>query len=386
MSEMEKTLMSFIQKIPDPRVVGRSKHKLEEVIALAICGVLSSCETWVDIEDWAIERKKWLKNIFELPGDIPSHDTFGRIFSIIDSEVLQEVFYDWIRSTLPNVKKKNIINIDGKFLNGTAKNNNSRTAMSLVTAWSSTFKVILSSEESRLEKNKGEKRAMQKLIEKLFLKDCIITLDAGGATPLIVGSIIKKKGDYIIGLKDNQRSLKKLCGKIFEEPKNHDKTEVFETSEKGHGRIENRKYEYISFNKTTAYGLKQISDRARAKWPSLKGFCKVTSTRTVRKRKTLEVRYYFTSLGSNIEEIGKAIRSHWSIENTVHWSLDVTFREDYSRVRIKHAATNLGVIRRIVLNMLKKENSINRSLRRKRKLCALNTDYMAKVIWDTCQF
>jgi predicted transposase YbfD/YdcC len=381
MTTDKTTLIDFLKCIPDPRIAGRTKHKLEEVIAIAVCAILSTSETCTDIEDWACENEEWLGKFLELPGGIPSHDTIGRVFSIIAPDAIQEIFYDWAKSMIPVVHEKNLIHIDGKFLRGSLVNNNCRTAVSLVTAWSSNFGLVLGMQESRMEKKIEEKASIAKLLDKLFLKDCIVTIDANGATPTILEKLEAQKAKYIIGLKGNQKALKNVAKKLIEYEGNKSQLEVFETEEKGHGRIEHRKYEYLNFTTCSYLGLKQIYERARLKWPNVKGFCKITSTRTVNKKSSVEERFYFTNLESGVNEIGTAIRSHWSIENTVHWTMDVVFREDYSRTRIKHAAANLGLVRRMALNLVKQEKTIERSMRRKLKLCSWNVKYLAQVIW-----
>lgn len=376
-----ENLMEFISAIPDPRVRGRTKHFLNEVIVIAVCAVLSGAESWVDVADWGHQKRDWLKKFLKLPNGIPSHDTFGRVFSILDSEALQKMFYDWVEQFLLEGPGKNIINIDGKFLNGSLKKNDSRTSTSMVSAWSSTLGLVLGVKESKLEKDLGEKRATERLLDNLFLKGAIVTLDANGATTTITEKIVQKKGDYIIGLKDNQRTLKRLCKHVFEDDKNVEHLSTYETFEKGHGRREKRCYDFLSIEKCNEAGIEKMLQKQMAKWNTLGGFCRVRSERSEGGKLASETRYYFTSLQVDAQTIGDAIRSHWAVENSLHWTMDVTFREDESRVRVKHAAANLAVIRRMALNMLKKESSMERSMRRKRKLCGWDTNYLEKVIW-----
>ncbi len=314
--QKSESLMDFISILPDPRVTGRVKHSLEEVVAMACCAVLSGAESWIDVVDWSTKNEKWLRKFLSLKNGIPSHDTFGRVFSILDAEALQKMFIEWVDSfSISSDGEKNKIHIDGKFINGSLIENNCRKSTMIISAWSSTLGIVLGVKESKLKKEEGEKRATEELLEKLYLKGAIITLDANGATPRITEKINERKGDYIIGLKDNQRQLKKLCIAVFDDISNKNKMETFKTIDKGHGRKETRRYDFLNLKKCSNGGMPTLKARIMDKWKSLGGFCKVTSTIERNGRTTTEVRYYFSSLKKNVKEIGDTIRAHWSVES-----------------------------------------------------------------------
>ena len=379
---MSKNLMECFSVVVDPRVDRRLKHRLIDILAIAVCGVLAGCNQWVEVVDFAENRIDWFKTFLTLPNGIPSHDTFGRVFSILDPESFQKAFYDWI-GELRETLGPQIINIDGKFLNGSRREKgNSRSAIALVSAWATQAGVCLGQVKSELKKEQGEKRATEELLNQLFIKGCIVTLDANGATPRITEKIVSKGGDYMIGLKLNQRALLRFAKNVFESTV---RVADYKTEERNHGRVEVREYWQANLDSKECEKNSSLFSALRRKWPSIKSFVMVTSTRIMNMVEKTETRYYFTSMQENAEQVAIAIRSHWAVENNLHWVLDVIFKEDESRVRMHHAAENFGLLRRMTLNILKKINhprDPKMSINRKRNICNWNPDFLTKALFD----
>ncbi len=370
------TLMEVFRLVPDPRIHRTRKHNLIDIIVIAVCGALSGCQGWVEIVDYAEQRVNWFKTFLELPGGIPSHDTFGRVFSLLDPEAFQKAFYDWLRSTRDILSSQHI-SIDGKFLRGSLKESRRpRSAIQLVSAWSTELGICLGHKKSELKKEEGEKRIMEELIQSLYLKGSIVTLDANGATERIVTALTAKGAEYIIGLKDNQATVKKIAELAFN---GRIPVQSYETIEKDHGRIEQRLYELVEVKKQDFPNMEQAWDKWCSKFNNLKSFTKVTSSRTIADHTSTETRYYFGSL-TQAQPAAESIRSHWGVENKLHRTLDVDFREDHCQIRAGHAAENLGLIRRMAINMLKQETSAKKSIRRKQMTCMLTPSYLQKVL------
>lgn len=369
-------LMNFLKVIPDPRINRTLKHKLIDIIVITVCAVLSGCEGWVEIVDFAERREGWFQKFLELPNGIPSHDTFGRVFSILDPEVFQKSFFEWLCS-VHSVFVPQTINIDGKVLRGALKESRRpRSAIQLVNAWSSELGLFLGMKKSELKKEEGEKRIMEQLIESLYLKGCIVTLDANGATGRITTSIINKEADYVIGLKDNQSALLKYAEFAFGAAKPDGE---YGTTEKDHGRLETRKYELIDISENPFPTRDASWKIATEKFPKLHSLIKVSATRSIGDQQTTEQRYFISSL-TEVRKGAEAIRSHWGVENKLHRTLDVTFNEDHCQIRTGHAAENLGLVRRMAINMLKAETSVKKSIRRKQMACIMDHAYLEKVL------
>jgi len=378
--------MESLSIIVDPRIDRRRKHDLVEVIVLAICGVLCGCNQWIEIEEYANDRIDFFKTILKLENGVPSHDTFGRIFSILDPVSFQQAFFEWTNSLREAIGQQ-VVAIDGKFLNGSMREaGRARSAIQIVSAWATESGVFLGQTKSELKKEQGEKRATEELLDILFLKGCITTMDANAATPRITQKVIIKGADYLIGLKKNQKALLSFAERLFE---NAPETADFCNMEKGHGRHEDRQYWQANLESEEFKKHLIVNSGLAKKWPSLKSFIRVTSSRTIKGKTSTETRYYFTSLSNNIEVAAKAIRSHWAVENSLHYVLDVFFKEDQSRVRIKHAAENFGLIRRFVLNMLKQftdPKGRKFSIKSKRNHCHWRDTYLLQVLNDARVF
>lgn len=374
------SIIEHFSVIPDPRIDRHKKHKLIDIIVLSICGVISSCNTFVDIEEYGKAKLDWFKKFLELPNGIPSHDTIGRVFSLLDPLELQKAFYEWVQS-LVNLKDGEIINIDGKYINAShGASKNKRSIFGMVNAWASDAGVALGQLRIDFEK-RDEKQGFRDLIDVLNLKGCTVTMDAGGSHADITNKIIEKGGNFVVALKNNQKSLKKQAEEIFNN-KNIENFSISETLDKQHGRIEKRT---CIVSKLSPLFLKFLEKKNQRKyqvsWIGLKTIVKIISNRKVKNEgEKTEVRYYLSSLEEDASKLLNVIRSHWGVENKLHWVLDTAFREDSCRVRNGYAGENFAVIRRLAVNLLKQELTSKRSINGKRLKCSWINEYLYKVI------
>lgn len=365
----EKLKESF-ESLPDPRVVGRTAHKLVEILFLTLSAVLCGMEDWEAIEDWGNERLGWLRKFIELENGVPSHDTIGRVFAALDSVVFQECFINWMVSLCPALSGQ-MVAIDGKTMRGSHRRCVGKSAIHLVSAFACGYGVTLG--QIKTDAKSNEITAIPELVDALDLKGCIVTIDAMGCQKEIATATVAKEADYVFGLKGNQGTLHEQVQEFFATAAQYDYKELLvkpdETSEKGHGRIETRRCIAL----TSAY-LENVTA-----WTGLRSIVMVESTREMGDKHTVEKRFYISSLEPDSAQIAQAIRSHWIIENQLHWCLDVTFNEDLSRIRRDYAPENLNIIKKIAMNLLR-INPLKRSLPKKRLKACLNDSYLAEIV------
>lgn len=361
---------AYFGGLTDVRVSGRKLHDLYEIVFICICGVICGEDDFVGIEQWAEDNEGWLREHIGLANGIPSHDTLNRVFQLIDYKEFSECFIGFTGSLCQLVDKE-VIAIDGKCLCGTKDKKLGKTGLYMVGAWASANQLLLGQE--RVSDKSNEITAIPKLLQALTLTGCVVTLDAMGCQQEIAQAIIAKDADYVLAVKGNQGELEAQIVRSFN---TETVADSYSTTEKDHGRIEIRKAELIT-------DLKWIE--APQKWKNLSALLKITATRTlVSEQKTsTDVRYYIMSQACSAKDALHIVRSHWGIENQVHWLLDVTFGEDNNRNRTRNAAENFSFISRIALNLLKKEPS-KLSLKHKRHKANRTNAYLHKVLNPTC--
>lgn len=370
--EAHVSLEVYFGDMPDPRVTGRCDHKLIDIIIVAICAVLSGAETWDEVELFGEEREGWLKQFLELPNGIPSHDTFRRVFSLLDARVFQERFIGWVEQTF-QVKREQVIAIDGKSVRGSQ--GQGKGCLHLVSAWATAEGVALG--QRKVEAGENEIVAIPDLLADLYLKGSIVTLDAIGCQTEIAAHIIAQRADYVLALKTNQPKLHQDVVDWLAWAQERDFRDVehtyAQTVNKGHGRIEIRQCWALSDPRA----LEVLGHHEG--WRKLTSLVMVQRERRHGDRSQTETAYFISSLPPDADRLLRAVRHHWRIENTLHWVLDVIFHEDDARLRIGHGAENFAILRRMVLNLLRRHPA-KLSLKRKRFKAALDTDFLFELL------
>ena len=309
-------------KLEDHRIDRTKRHNLTDIIAIAICAVVCGADSWVDMEVFGKSRRKWLSGFLELSNAIPSHDTFGRVFSMLDAESFQNCFVEWVRS-VSDMTEGQIVSIDGKSVRRSHDSRAGRSAIHMVNAWASANRLVLG--QVRVDDKSNEITAIPKLLRMLELSGCIVTIDSMGCQKEIAGTITEGGADYALALKRNQSQLHDDVAEMFEYGRQTDFADMdsdwFETVEKGHGRVETRRCTTVSSPEFIAY----LNEGER--WSNLSSVAMVESERDICGNVSSQTRYYISSPSGDAERMLEA----WEVENSVHWVLDVSFGEDVSR-------------------------------------------------------
>lgn len=364
--------LGYFDAVDDPRVNRTKLHPLAEILAVAICAIICGADTWDDIEAFGNAKLDWFRTFLGLKHGIPSHDTFNRVFTRLCPEQFQSCFLKWIQS-VTTLTDGQVIAIDGKTLRSSADSWDGKKAIHMVSAWACVNRVILG--QVKVDEKSNEITAIPALLRAIEIAGCIVTIDAMGCQKEITATIIKADADYILAVKENQPKLYQALEQLFAQKlaQEHWQTSLdsYRTEEKGHGRMEIR----------TAYTTDKLETLTmRDDWEGLQSIAMVVAERTIHKRTSIERRYYISSAASDPQRIGNAARAHWGIENSVHWVLDVAFREDASRICKDHAPHNVAILRDIALNLLKQEKTAKSSVRTKRLRAGWDDAYLIKVL------
>jgi predicted transposase YbfD/YdcC len=341
-TENKLRLADVFVSIPDPRQTWKVEHDLVELLVVAVNAVLVGADTFVEIELWAKEKLEWLRQYLPLAHGIPSHDTFGRWFGLIDGKEFEAAFRRWVSGILP-VLGGEIVAVDGK----TSRRSGGvdATALHLVSAFAAGAGLVLGQQATAEKSN--EKTALPELLSALALSGCIVTIDAIGTQASIAQAVCNRQANYVLAVKDNQPKLAESMRDFmadFEAQPQHTPHSFWETVEKDHGRLETRR----------CYAFAQLDCLHKPQqWPELKSFVVIDSERSAQGKTTRERRLYISSLAADAQRLGQAIRAHWSIENRLHWCMDVIFQDDQMRARSGHAAHNLAVLKHITLNLIR---------------------------------
>jgi predicted transposase YbfD/YdcC len=371
-SEVKRDLLGHLAKIQDPREEGKRKHKLLDILMMGLCAVLCGCEGFVEMEMFACSKQDWFARFLELPNGIPSHDTFGRVFSLISPREFEQAFISWTQSLREELN--DIIALDGKTLRRSHDRKRKKEPLQMVSAWSCQNSLVLG--QLAVDSQSNEITALPKLLQHLELEGCLLTADAIHCQKKLVKQVRKQKGDYTLSVKENQKNLYEEVKAEFEKADQKDfrgvKCGFHKEIDKKRGRYEERCY----------WMLTEISELTQCKaWKDVGSLIRVERLRRVNGKTSLEHSYYISSLTKDVKRVAKSIRSHWQIENKLHWVLDVQMNEDQSRIRVGYAAENMAHLRRMALNLLKKETTTKAGLKAKQKKAGWDQDYLLKLLF-----
>jgi predicted transposase YbfD/YdcC len=375
------SLVAHLACVPDPRINRMKDHDLVDILVIAVCTLLCAGETFNDMEDFGKAKHDWFKTFLKLRNGIPSHDTFNRVFAALNPKHFLDCFLSWTQS-VREVVAQEVVALDGKALRRAL--NRDQSVKYMVSAWAESNGLVLG--QLKVADKSNEITAVPELLRVLELSGCIVTIDAMGCQKKIAREIIEADADYVLALKGNQErvheEMKTFLDQIVAEIQTPRlpganlcqaaaNLACLETVDKDHGRFEIRRY-YQSTK------LDWFADQG--KWEGLKSVGLVESVREVAGKTTVERRYFLSSLPLGVETLARAIRSHWSVENKLHWVMDVCFREDQSRARTGYAAENLATLRRLALNMLKREKTKKRGIRGKQLNASWDHPYLLRLL------
>jgi predicted transposase YbfD/YdcC len=367
------TIAEHFSELEDPRRYNR-RHLLHDIIVIAICAAICGADDWVAVEAFGRAKQSWFEKFLELPHGIPSHDTFGDVFGLLDPDQFRTCFMQWVQA-VNEITGGQVVPIDGKKLRRSHDKTAGKNAIHMVSAWAAENHVVLG--QVKVDDKSNEIKAIPQLLDLLEISGCIVTIDAMGCQREIARKIVEDKdADYVLALKGNQSGLFEDVKSLFEHTQEvgFENCEHYKTTEKGHGRFEVRECWTLSDPDTLA------SIRSLANWRALRTVIMVKSERFVGDKRSEESRYYISSLSGNAEQALEAVRGHWGIENQVHWVLDIAFREDDCRIRKGNGAQNFAILRHIALNLLKQEKTAKCGVKNKRLKAGWDESYLLKVL------
>jgi predicted transposase YbfD/YdcC len=368
-------LVEHFAALEDPRVERTKLHSLRSIVTIALCAVIGGAESWDDIAEFGETKAAWLGTFLELPNGIPSHDTFNRVFAALDPTQFQSCFLRWMQA-VATVLPTDVIALDGKTVRGAADGANGKAPIHLVSAWASANRLVLG--HIKVTDKSNEITAIPELLRALALNGCLVTIDAMGCQKEIARQIVEQGGAYVLALKENQPQLFEEVQATFAQARDRVFVDLVEDHArsvgKGHGRLEIRRHSVIADPDILAWLHDEYA------WPGLAAIGKVEAERRIGETRTTQTRYYLLSRPVSAKDFGSAVRSHWGIENQLHWTLDVTFGEDHSRIRAGDAAENFATLRKLALNLLRHTQTKRLSLKAKRLKAGWDNAYLLQIL------
>lgn len=370
--EAASSLIEQFSELADPRILLKTRHKLIDIVVITVCAMLGGADDWVEIANFARGKEALFRRFLELPNGIPSHDTFGRVFARVEPSEFGKCLIRWLREVFPSADT-DIIAIDGKTCRRCHDRSNGKPPIHMVNAWAVKNHMVLG--QMKTDAKSNEITIIPELLKVISIKDCTVTIDAMGCQKEIAKQIVAQGGDYVFSLKGNQGNLHKEVELLFENAKQDHYKDVSHDTHKTvdgeHGRIETRTY-------TTIGDVDWFEEKG--KWAKLTTFGMVESEREIRGQVTRETRYYISSLPNDAKRFGEAARGHWGVENSLHWCLDIAFREDDCRLRVGHGAHNMAVIRRFALSLVKQDPSRKIGVKASRKRAGWDDGYLLTLL------
>lgn len=374
MEEATASIERHFGDITDPRIDRTKLHKLLDILVIALCAIIAGADSWEDVAEFGQAKVEWFETFLDLPNGIPSHDTFNRVFARIDPLQFQDSFMRWI-SAVSTVISGQVIAIDGKVLRRSHDRGIGKAAIDMVSAWACANRLVLG--QVKVDDKSNEITAIPQLLQALEVSGCIVTIDAIGCQTEIAETIINREADYVLSLKENQGRLFEDVQLLFNDLEKSlytaYKFDYHKTINNDHGRIETRECWTISDPEV----LRHL--RGFENWKNLLTVSRIRAQRLVGEENSCEDRYHIASI-TGAKPVLQTVRSHWGIENELHWSLDIAFDEDHCRVRKDHGPENFAILRHMALNLLKQEKTCKRSIKGKRLLAAWKEDYLLKVL------
>lgn len=365
--EEQLPLLTHFASLEDPRT-RESLYRLDELLLVAICAVLSGADGWTDVAMWGRAKLSWLRRFLPFENGIASHDTFGRVFALLDAGIFEQCFIDWMCSICTALDGMTV-SIDGKTVRRSRSKSNQ--AIHMVSAYANGLGLTLG--QVRAAEKSNEITAIPELLDALLLKGSIVTIDAMGCQTAIANRIVAKKAHYVLAVKNNQPTLAQTIEGFFDDAARtgwENCTHSYaEWISKDHGRIETRR----------CWVSGELPDLGEA-WATARTVIKVEATREIAGKRHVEWRYYLSSLEANAERMGAIVRGHWGIENSLHWVLDVAYGEDQSRMREGNSAENFSILRRITLNLLKQDRSVKAGIKGRRLMSGWDDAYREKLL------
>lgn len=370
---------ALFAELDDPRQEMNQRHKFIDILVIAICAAICGADDWESVEMFGQSKAKWFRTFLELPNGIPAHDTFWRVFRSLNPKQFQQCFRRWM-AAIQTVTEGEVVALDGKQLRRSFDAQSGKAAIAMVSAWASANRLVLG--QRQVDEKSNEITAVPELLESLMLKGGIVTLDALNCQTKIAEAIVEQEADYLLALKGNQGTLYEDVTLLFETLAEDVQKQAHyayphdyaKSVDKGHGRIEVRQAWTINDADLIA-GLRTSSE-----WPHLTTLVKLQAERYVGDEHSRHTRYYISSADATAKQFLTWVRTHWSIENSLHWVLDISFREDESRLRKDHGAVNFATLRHLALNLLKQEQTLKIGIKNKRLRAGWDHDYLLTVL------
>jgi predicted transposase YbfD/YdcC len=365
----------YFSNLADPRIDRTKRHKLLDILVITICAVICGADNWVEVELFGNAKRAWFEKFLELPNGVPAHDTFWRVFARLEPEQFKECFVNWIMA-VSEVTHGQVVAVDGKTLRRSHDKALGKEAISMVSAWAAANGLVLG--QVKVDEKSNEITAIPELLHRLALSGCIVTIDALGCQKEIAEIIVDQAADYILALKENHGQLYEDVIRLFADlEQSQFKAYAYtydRTVNKNHGRLEIRQCWVIADPEVLRYL------RGAADWKKLRSVVKVQSERRIGAENSLQDRYFISCLAGDAKHLLRSVRSHWSIENSLHWVLDIAFREDDSRIRKDHGPENFAILRHIALNLLKQDTSVKAGIKARRLKAGWDEAYLLKLL------